>query len=344
MKKNPEICIPAEMNAESAWQLINQGKDWHTLFVQEKDGKISASLTDGDIRRGLLSGLNLRMPVSAFANRKFVLTSDTPETYISFRALAEKGILRIPVLQKEGAFSGYYDTTEQNAVLPVEALVLAGGKGQRMLPLTLNTPKSLLPVQGVPMLGRITDQLIQSGVQKITFALHHEAERIRAFCEEWVADRIDIQFIEEERPLGTAGSLSLLQPVYPYVLVMNSDLLTDLDPEQMYLNIVSGGQDILLAAASWKTEIPYALIQCTDSGELLSLEEKPVMSFPVNAGIYLLKSTLTTEIQHAQKVDMPDLLNQWMLSGKRAGVYFWNGVWQDMGRPVDYERFGNPEK
>lgn len=336
MKHRPELCISHTLTADEAWRKINQGSDWHTLMILDEDQKVCSTLTDGDIRRGLLNGRTLQDPVQLFCPPSFVSLPAARTHAISFLGEVAKGILLIPVLNEHGQYVGHYDTTETRCVLPAEALILAGGKGLRMQPLSLHTPKPLLPIQGKPLLGRLIDHLLAYGVETIHFALHHEADRVAEFVTEWTGSRANIQFIREAQPLGTAGALGLLKPTRPWVWVLNADLMTDLDLEAMFLFNQEQGTPACMGASTWKTEVPYAVLTLDSKGHLSTIQEKPVVHFPVNAGIYLLNRDLLAAIPGNQKMDMPYLISQWLKEEKKISVFDWEGAWQDIGRPDDY--------
>lgn len=336
MKHRPELCIAHTLPADEAWRKINQGSNWHTLLIVGDDQKVCGTLTDGDIRRGLLNGRILQDPVQQFCPPSFVSLPAVRTQSVSFSGEAAKGILLIPVLNKQGQYVGHYDTTETRCVLPAEAFILAGGKGLRMQPLSLHTPKPLLPIQGKPLLGRLIDHLLTYGVETMHFALHHEANRVAEFVTDWTGSRAEIRFIREEQPLGTAGALGLLKPTQPWVWVLNADLMTDLDLEAMFRFNQEQGTPACLGASSWKTEVPYAVLTLNANGQLATIQEKPVVHFPVNTGIYLLNQDLLATIPGNQRIDMPHLIANWLTEGKKISVFDWTGAWQDIGRPDDY--------
>lgn len=336
MKNNPQFCINESISAEDVWRLINQGRDWHTLFVEDEKGMITGSITDGDIRRGLLDGFSLEDSIRQFANPDFLFVSKDSADYQSFRAAAQRGILRVPVMNTEGQYVGHYDTQDTYCLLPAEVLIVAGGKGTRMGTLTQHTPKPLLPVLGKPILGRIMDALIAYGIQKIYVALHHEADMLEQFVIEWIRGRVSFEVIREDEPLGTAGALSLVNAQQPWLFMMNADILTDLDLEAMYLQAIQTKAEAVIAASGWKVEVPYALLETDAQGGLKSIQEKPIIRFPVNAGIYLFRSELLKTIPKPIRIDMPLVLEDWLNSKVKIQVFDWSGSWQDLGSPDEY--------
>lgn len=336
MKYNPEFCLPDSTTAEQTWRVINQGKEWHTLFIKNNLGCIVGSITDGDIRRGLLKGFTLQESIDKFTNKEFIFLPTNQLSNHSFNPYLEKGILRIPVLNADLSYTGHYDTAETKCLLPAEALIMAGGKGLRMHPLTLNTPKPLLQVQGKTILGRIIDHLISFGIETIHLALHHEADQLAAFAKEWINNRVQLKIIREENPLGTAGALSLVETKSPWLFMLNADLLTDLNLEEMFIRALQNQAEVSIAASGWKVEVPYALLNTDHSGRLIEIQEKPTIRFPVNAGIYLLNSSLLNHIEKNTRIDMPEIVQFWLEKGLKIQVFEWEGSWQDLGRPDDF--------
>lgn len=336
MKYNPEFCLPESTTAEQTWRVINQGKEWHTLFIKNNLGCIVGSITDGDIRRGLLKGITLQESIDKFTNKEFKYLTNNHFTHQSFHSYLEKGILRIPVLNNDQSYAGHYETGETKCLLPAEALIMAGGKGLRMHPLTINTPKPLLQVQGKTILGRIIDHLISFGIETIHLALHHEADQLATFAKEWINNRVQLKIIREENPLGTAGALSLIETKSPWLFMLNADLLTDMNLEDMYLFTKQNQAEISIASSGWKVEIPYALLNTDNSGKLIEIQEKPIIRFPVNAGIYLLNANLIKHIDKNTRIDMPEIIQCWLEKGLKIQVFEWEGSWQDLGRPDDY--------
>ncbi len=337
----PELCIPAHLSGRAAWALMNQGHDWNTLFVCSEKQEVIGTLTDGDIRRGLLDKQSLEDPVSGFIKNTFAFITEKSTQLDSFQEFAAKGIRRIPVLDIHKKYVGHYDTEKTFCRLPVSALILAGGKGVRMQPLTLETPKPLLQIQGVPILGRILDHLIAYGIEEIHLALHHEAEKIQSFSEAWVKDRAQLKFILETSPLGTAGGLSLMESDFNWSLVLNADLMTDITLDAFYQAVVQSQASAGVVSTTWKTDVPYAVLEHDADYQLQTIKEKPELSFSVNAGIYLIHKKLISNMVMGERADMPDMIRLWAEKGEAIKVFPWSGLWKDLGRPEDFYSVGS---
>jgi dTDP-glucose pyrophosphorylase len=333
---NPDLCVKQTMRARDAWKIINQGHDWNTLFVLSENDSVQGTLTDGDIRRGILDGKTLEDPIQKFVNESFQYLPDTSEDMISFRHLHQRGIRQIPVLNSNRVYVGHYDTEKTFCKIPASACILAGGKGVRMQPLTLHTPKPLLEIQGVPLLGRILDYLIAYGIEEVHLALHHEAERIKKFCDSWVNERVKLYYIIEDQPMGTAGALSSLKSAFDWTFVINADLMTDLELDKFFASVNNSKALAGIVSSSWKTDIPFALLETDKNNLLSSIREKPELSVPINAGIYLIHRQLISSLPKGQRIDMPELFSSWIKIGHKIFVFAWPGFWKDLGRPEDF--------
>jgi len=337
MNSNLDICLSPGQNLQEAWEIINRGKGWHTLFVRDTDGRVLGSVTDGDLRRAVLQGMNLKQDIIHASRKDFYSLQLTPETYISFETLIQRGIRRIPIVNHQNQYQSYLDIGNTKAILPFEVFILAGGKGERLMPLTQKTPKSLLPVAGKPVLEWVLELVNPYCPARITLALHHQAEQIQDFCEHSISLSSPLHFIHESQPLGTAGALAQLTPMRPYILVMNADLITDIDLEKMYLSSITSQADLVMATAMHHLEIPYAVVKTDAEGRVQEINEKPRYPFAINTGIYLLRSEMIAYLQTGQKQDMPDFLNTLLSSKHKLQSFPWQGLWRDIGHLHDYE-------
>jgi len=328
---------PAQEVISGAWELINHGKESHTLFLIENTGKIVATLTDGDIRRGLLNGLNLENPAIAFGNKNFYHLLDTDKSYVSYLPLLEKGIKRIPLLNIKGELTGVEEIEGKLCKLPVAVWIMAGGRGERLRPLTDTTPKPLLPVGNYPLIGNVMNWLFPYGIKEVHVALHYEAQQIQSYLENNWSQLFEFDFFKENTPLGTWGSLAYLASDYPWVLVINADILTDLNIEAFYLSAINSQADIQLVAIDHEISMPFALLSLNKSNQLLEIIEKPQWSVPINAGIYLVKTDLLKSISQGIKLDAPDWIAEQILKELKINAFHWKGNWKDVGRWSDYE-------
>lgn len=320
----------------TAWSVLNQGSDFHTLFVLDAQQRLMGSVTDGDLRRAMLAGMASNSPITAAMNARVVCVNPSDNLYVPIRQWHQQGILRLPVLDASGKYINCLDTIGLQALLPFEVLILAGGKGSRLMPLTQDIPKPLLPVGGIPMIQRIIQHVSSYQPAAIHIALHHKAELIKAHCQRHAPTHIPMHFWEEPHPMGTAGALSLLNPQKPWILVINADVISDIHLEDMYLSAEEHQADILMATAQHHVALPYAVIENDAQGNVTSIREKPVVSFQINTGIYWMKSALIADLPDTPSVDMPDFIEALLKKGRVVRRFLWQGLWADIGRLEDY--------
>jgi dTDP-glucose pyrophosphorylase len=320
----------------SAWSVINQGAQYHTLFVLNEDQKVMGAVTDGDLRRAILSGKSSESKITEAMNPNVHSVHPAQDLYLPLKDWNAKGILRLPILDENGKYSDCIDTAGLQSMLPFEVLILAGGKGSRLMPLTQDIPKPLLPVGGIPMIQRVIQHLSLFLPSAIHIALHHKADLIKAHCLQHVPTYSPLHFLEESQPLGTAGALSLLKPVKPWILVINADVISDIHLEDMYLYALQNQTDVLMATARHHVPIPYAVIDHDAEGNIVNIREKPIMQFEVNTGMYWLKSEVLQEMPIGKAIDMPDFIKLLLPKGRSIRRFLWEGLWADVGKLEDY--------
>lgn len=306
-----------------------------TLFAIDGEGRAAGSLTDGDVRRAILRGLGLDGEVSRAVNRDFKrLHSDSIDLEL-LRAFRQAGVRLVPVLDSEGHIVEIIDTARTRTRLPLRAVLMAGGKGERLRPLTLTTPKPLLEIGGKAIIDYNIEALARCGITDISVTVNYMAEKLEEhFSEE--RGGVRVKCVREDRPLGTIGSASLIEfPEEGDTLVMNSDLLTTVSFEDLYLHHRNAGADITIAAVPYNVSVPYAILT-TDGGRVTSLEEKPSYAYYANAGIYIISNRLLRGLPKEQRTDATDLIEEAIASGLHVSYFPISGTWIDIGSPTDF--------
>lgn len=304
-----------------------------TLLVTDSEGAMTGTLTDGDVRRALLKGHTLDQSVESVMHRNFrALRSGAEAEQVDLlREIRAKGIRLVPVLDSDGHILRLLDTHRTRTILPVSAVLMAGGKGERLRPLTLTTPKPLLKVGEKAIIDYNIDALRQVGITDISVTVNYMAQQL----EDHFADT-EVKCVRETLPLGTLGSVTLVPlPAEGDTLVMNSDLLTTIDFEEMYLHHKSEQAAVTIAAVPYGVSIPYAIL-ATEGSRVTSLEEKPSYSYFANAGIYLFDNALLQTLPAGERTDAPTLIEQAIARGLRVTFFPINGMWIDIGSPTDY--------
>ncbi len=324
----------------SALELLNNlsGK-LMTLVVVGPEGKLLGTITDGDIRRALLSGVDLKDDITRATHTECMALGPDDNPYTLVAEAHRRGIQLLPRVDGEGRVTGLIDLRSRRAILPIEAVLMAGGKGERLRPATLSTPKPLLKVGGRAIIDYNVEALRNVGVDRICVSVNYLKEQL---IEHFADGRFEgkVTCIEEPCRLGTMGSLALCGPFSrPDVLVMNSDLLTDLDFEKMFLHHKQTGADLTMAVISYPVSVPFAIIK-TDGERVTGLAEKPTFNNLANAGVYLMKREVAESITKGEYLDAPDLIDRLIADRRKVGWFQIEGTWIDIGSPDDF-RYAN---
>ena len=317
---------------------LNQlsGKQMVLLCVDSK-GVMTGTLTDGDVRRALLAGVSLSAAVGEAMHREFkaIKTDDVDVKMMRRCRLSGVGIL--PHLNADGTIKTIYDLTVTKAVLPLSAILMAGGKGERLRPLTLDTPKPLLKIGGKAIIDYNVEALASVGVTDITVTTRYLADQIHDHFSAPVAG-VNVKCVTETLPLGTIGAASLVERKKGgNTLVMNSDLLTTISFEEMYMRHIEEQADVTIAAIPYVVSVPYAILT-TDGATVKGIEEKPSYSYYANAGIYIFSNELLDTVPCDSRTDATDLIEQAIDKGLKVTYYPINGTWIDVGSPNDFKQ------
>jgi dTDP-glucose pyrophosphorylase len=344
MQQLDKIFVSEQASIRGAMVCIDRGAKGISLVVDEHRHLI-ATVTDGDVRRGLLAGLNLDLPLTTLIERlrsqgkpaPFTLPfSSTKETMI--REMRARTIRHIPLLDGEGRVIelAVLDELVEEPPIPVQAVVMAGGYGKRLLPLTANTPKPMLRVGNEPLIQRLVQQLKEAGLRRVNISTHYKAEQICAHLGNGEAFGIEVGYVSEDQPLGTAGGLSLISGADP-LLVINGDILTALDFRALLNFHFEHTAEMTVAVREYGFDVPYGVVE-TDGLHVTAVTEKPTVKFFVNAGIYLLSRAARELVPSGQALDMPQLIQMLVKSGGKVISFPVWEYWLDIGRHEDYAR------
>jgi len=302
-------------------------------------------VTDGDIRRAILAGMDLGLPVQRLLEQKIRTSPSTPikaeegTTDAQLLDMMNKHRLRhIPLVNPEGQVIDLALLADlvKGYDLPMAAVIMAGGFGTRLRPLTEDLPKPMLPVGEKPIMERIIEQLRAAGIRRVNVTTHYQQDAIINYFGDGKRFGVDIRYVEEEHPLGTAGAIGLLDSIDDPLLVINGDILTRVDFRAMLDFHHEQRAHMTVAVRQHEFHIPYGVVE-TSGVEITSISEKPVMRHFINAGIYLLSLESRQFIPKGEHFDIPDLINR-LISGDRRVVSFpIHEYWLDIGRHVDYK-------
>lgn len=312
-------------------------------FILDESKCLIGTITDGDIRRALLRGESFDTPVDKIMFRDFrVLPSDATEEE-ALALMRRETLYQIPAIDEQGRVVRVFLLEE--LMKPMKrtntVVIMAGGEGKRLRPLTEDCPKPMLRVRGRPLLEIILDQCIDAGFQNFYFSVNYLKNQIKDYFGEGARWNVRIDYLEEMQPLGTGGALSLLtkKPSEP-LLVLNGDVLTRVDYGKLLQFHVEHQAAATLCVRQHTTQIPYGVVRMDDL-HVLTLEEKPMLTHYVNAGIYLLDPALLDLVPHNCFFDMPHLLEKAMQHQHRVSAFPVHEYWLDVGHPETFERARN---
>ena len=259
------------------------------------------------------------------------------DTYQSFEKYRKSDIKILPILNQEGKMVDLIDLEYTKAQLPLEAVIMAGGRGKRLSPLTDTIPKPMLRLGDKPIIEHNIDRLISFGIKKIYISVKYLGEQIVNYLGDGSQKGISIEYVWEDEPLGTAGALALINNLSTeHILLMNSDLFTNVNFESLYLKLINENADMAVASTEYKVDIPYAVFE-TQEGRVTNFKEKPSFIYHSNAGIYILKRSLIATIEKGKYCDITDVMERLVAEGGKLVYDPIIGYWIDIGKTVDYE-------
>ncbi|MBN2777445.1 MAG: nucleotidyltransferase family protein [Bacteroidales bacterium] len=311
------------------------------IFIVDENEKLIGSLTDGDVRRGLLKGFGVDDLVENIIqqNPKFIRKGERDiKKVVEFR---ENNFRIIPILDKDDRIVNVINFRKIKSYLPVDAVIMAGGRGERLRPLTDLVPKPLLKVGDKPILEHNLNRLCLFGIDDFWITVKYLGEQIEAYFGDGEEKNTIIQYIYETEPLGTIGSVSKIKNfIHDYILVTNSDLLTNIDYEHFFLDFIKQDADFSVATIPYRVDIPYAVLE-TSNGHVVNFKEKPTYTYYSNGGIYLMKRELLKLIPIEKHYNTTDLMEELIKIGKKVVSYPLEGYWLDIGKHEDYLKANN---
>lgn len=308
------------------------------LFVVDAEQKLIGSLTDGDVRRGLIKGNSIEQKVTDFIqeNPKCIVKNEyNLSDIIEYR---KNNFKIIPVIDEQKTIVNVINFRVIKSYLPIDAIVMAGGRGERLRPLTDTVPKPLLKVGDKPIIIHNLDRLMSYGVDDFWITLKYLGEQIKSVLKNGEDQGVKINYIEEKEPLGTIGAARQAQGLkHETILLTNSDLLTNLDYEDFYLNFIRSGADLSVVTIPYSVNVPYAVLE-TSNGHVVSFKEKPTYTYFSNGGIYLMKKEVLDLIPEAEFYNATDLMEKLINEGKKVHSYPHRGYWLDIGKHEEYQK------
>lgn len=308
------------------------------IFIVDKDNKLRGSLTDGDIRRGILNGKSLEDSVLNFCekNPHFIEAHNYSIQDIIY--LRKELFKIIPIVNKEKIIVDLINFKTKRSLLPIQTIIMAGGLGSRLKPLTNHTPKPLLKVGDKSIIDYNIERLIYFGIKEFWISLRYLGEQIVDHINKRNDSDAIFKYVWEENPLGTIGAVSKIPNIQTdYVLITNSDVLTNINYEDFFLDFIEKEADMSVVTIPYSVNIPYAVLETNDS-EVIKFKEKPKYTYLSNAGIYLVKKEVLSLIPKNSHFNSTDLMEKVMENGLKLIAFENNSYWLDIGKPEDYRR------
>lgn len=308
------------------------------LFVVDQEGSLKGSLTDGDVRRGLLQGHSIEDLIDKFIQtspRYLVKSEYTIEDVVKLR---ESNLKVVPVLNDKNHVVNVINFRFQRSYLPLDAIVMAGGKGTRLKPLTNTTPKPLLRIGDKPIIDHNIDRLRSFGIDDFHISVRYLGEQIEEHYKKSIKAGERINIVWEDEPLGTIGAASKINTFHhDYILLTNSDILTNLDYEDFFFDFISQGADMAVATVPYEVNVPYAVME-TSNNHVLSFREKPTYTYYSNGGIYLMKREILDFVPKNEFFNATDLMEKLIAQEKKLVSYPIRQYWLDVGKHEDFEK------
>lgn len=321
-----------------ALELLDQLASDAIIFLVDDENKLLGSLTDGDLRRGFIKGLGFEDHLSKFIqpNPKFIQQGKYNLKKII--ALREKFFTIFPVVDAQMKIINVVNFRHQKSYLPVDALIMAGGRGERLKPFTDHTPKPLLKVGDKPIIEHNIDRLNTYGIDDIWISVRYLGNQLVDYFKDGSEKALRINYVWEENALGTAGALALVDGfIHDHVLMMNSDLLTNIDFEDLFLFFEEQKADLVVACIPYQVNVPYAVME-TNGKKVTGFKEKPTYTHYSNAGIYLMKKEVIDNVPQNEVFNATDLMEKLIQDNKNVVAYPLVGYWLDIGKHEDYEK------
>ena len=297
------------------------------LLLVTGDRRLCGLLVDGDVRRALLRGVPFDQPCSSIATADPVCANEGTAAVEALRIMNEHNVNHLPVVDSGGRLAGLLlrrDLVRDDTV-PVAAVIMAGGFGTRLRPLTDQVPKPMLPVGDQPLLERTIGRLREAGIRQINVTTHHLADSIMSYFGDGRAHGVEIRYVSEKRPLGTCGGLKFVEETNGPLLVINGDILTGINFGELVAFHRRHSADATVCVRKYDVHVPYGVVEC-DGAWLQAIREKPSVNFFVNAGIYLLEPVVQRYIPEGERFDMPDLINRLVADSRCVASFPDRGV------------------
>ena len=343
MSEFKKTFLSTEDSLEKAIETLHKA-GLRIALVVDSQSVLQGTITDGDIRRALLQQKKMDTPVLEIMNDSPITVLKGTSTESILILMKEKDILHVPVVDSNGHIVDLKTITHihEDGRLNNPVMIMAGGFGKRLMPLTNETPKPLLKIGSKPILESILERFIDFGFYNFFISTYYKSEMIMDYFKDGSKWGVSIKYITETKPLGTAGSLSLLPqdlPDLPLIL-MNGDLVTELDFQSLLENHSKSKSEVTVCVVEYDFQVPYGVLEVKGS-KVKKIVEKPTHKFFVNAGIYVINTSLIKSLRKEKYLDMPELITMKIDTNNRVNMFPLYEEWLDIGRISDFRKANN---
>jgi dTDP-glucose pyrophosphorylase/CBS domain-containing protein len=334
------ITVPGDATIRKSMEVLDSSGN-ELILVAKEDGTLLGTISDGDIRRGLLGGLTMQSFADAVMNVKFTAVRQDVGRAEALDLMKAQELRHLPIVSPDGKVVGMHLLRELIGAVerPNWAVVMAGGRGTRLAPLTDTLPKPMIPVAGRPILERIVLHLAGFGVRTIYLSVNYLGHMIEEHFRDGAHLGCRIEYLRETVPLGTGGALSLLPetPQHP-LIVMNGDLITQVDIGQFLESHARSGNKLTLGTKEHLYTLPYGVLKTNGNDQIASVAEKPTVKWTVNAGLYVLEPDLLQRVKKDTPFSLPSLIDGCLSVGERVGRYDVDASWLDVGQHAELQK------
>ncbi|SMF37093.1 Nucleoside-diphosphate-sugar pyrophosphorylase involved in lipopolysaccharide biosynthesis/translation initiation factor 2B, gamma/epsilon subunits (eIF-2Bgamma/eIF-2Bepsilon) [Alteromonadaceae bacterium Bs31] len=334
------IVITPDFTIREAWRVLDK-EGLRIIVIVGDGGRLLGTVTDGDIRRGLLSDVDIEDPIQSVMNSAPIVVEPGKSFEELIDLMEELRLLALPVVD-EGRLVGVAVLQEllDKPVLENPVFLMAGGFGSRLRPLTDGCPKPMLKIGNKPILEIAINRFKKAGFRNFYISIHYLPHLIQDYFGDGSGVGVNIRYVHEDQPLGTGGALGLLPLDIPSdlpVIVMNGDILTKININRLLDFHESNSADATMCVREYEYQIPYGVINGSGS-TVISMEEKPTQRFSVNAGIYVVSPSIVRSVPKNRRVDLPSLLEEKISKGANICMFPFHEYWLDIGRVEDFNR------
>jgi len=332
-----KLTLSPDSKLTEALVILDKYFDAQIVLITDASNKLLGTVTDGDIRRGLLAGLTLETQVRDVMCAEFKSVSSNIKRQDISKTFIEYGIKQLPELDDQGRVVDFHLMDDKQVALDSKAnvVIMAGGLGTRLSPLTNTCPKPMLKLGDRPILQVIIENMRQQGFKRFYLSINYLGEQISNYFGDGTKFDVQIEYIHEKERLGTAGALGLLPDSFFYdqgdSIILNGDVITNVDFNSMLKFHRENFSDATMCVRDYSMQIPFGEVT-VNGNKVLDIHEKPIKNFFVNAGVYVMKSALLKKVEKNKYLDMPDFFSSLIESNSEISAFPIHEYWMDVGQ------------